>query len=97
MPDYSLNWTKRSSAILAGQWPLRTQPAKRPRGEQGKKRGRKKPKFMQKKIAGFVKCLLCKIRSKRRLPVFKGGGGSLMYLKPLAVYYIIFFVRKWER
>ena len=24
MPDYSLNWTTRSSAILAGQWPLCT-------------------------------------------------------------------------
>ena len=28
MPDYSLNWTTRSSAILAGQWPLHAQPAK---------------------------------------------------------------------
>ena len=28
-PDHSLNWTMRSSAILAGQWLLRAHPAKR--------------------------------------------------------------------
>ena len=34
MPDYSLNWTTRSSAILAGQCPLRAHQAKRSRKRQ---------------------------------------------------------------
>ena len=29
VPDYSLNWTTKSSAILDGQWPLHAHPAKR--------------------------------------------------------------------
>ena len=34
MLDYSLNWTMRSSAILAGQWLLHAHPTKRSRGTQ---------------------------------------------------------------
>ena len=26
MPDYNLNWTERSSVLLAGQWPLHVYP-----------------------------------------------------------------------
>ena len=35
MPDYNLKWTMRSSAILAGQWLLRANSAKRSRAARG--------------------------------------------------------------